>query len=241
MSIINAQNAARLVAANTHLIPAANWKGSGHALAAKNIKAELARAFPGVKFSVRSDSFSMGNSVDVSWTDGPTTAEVDAIIGKYEHSSFDGMTDSSSPVCSDWHVFGSTKYAQSHRHIDDARYVEVAEMMGYPGATMDRGEMHGERIDRHVSNEIKRQARATSYYCPAVKTEIKATPSPVVPLRIASPADVCADHVKPVDPLEVCRMVVRELGRCLNADGSWDCPSAAAKRMMYDAAKKAIA
>lgn len=73
-------------------VPAGNL--SGHARAAKNIKAELTRAFPGVKFSVRSDSFSGGNSVDVSWPLGPSGKAVDAILNKYEYGSFDGMTDS---------------------------------------------------------------------------------------------------------------------------------------------------
>jgi len=67
--------------------------GSSQASAAKLIKAELQEAFPGIKFSVTSDSFSMGDSVDIRWTDGPTTKEVDAISGKYQYGHFDGMTD----------------------------------------------------------------------------------------------------------------------------------------------------
>lgn len=66
---------------------------SKYAQAAASIKRELATAFPGVKFSVRSKSFSMGNSVDVSWELGPTTKEVDAILDKYVEGHFDGMTD----------------------------------------------------------------------------------------------------------------------------------------------------
>lgn len=66
---------------------------SKYAQAAASIKKELATAFPGVKFSVRSKSFSMGNSVDVSWELGPTTKEVDAILDKYVEGHFDGMTD----------------------------------------------------------------------------------------------------------------------------------------------------
>jgi hypothetical protein len=40
-------------------------------LAASNIRAELKKAFPGVKFSVRSETFSGGDSIDVKWMDGP--------------------------------------------------------------------------------------------------------------------------------------------------------------------------
>lgn len=68
-------------------------KPSSHAAAASSIKAELKKHFPHVKFSVTSDSFSMGDSVDVRWIDGCTTSEVDDIIKKYQYGHFDGMTD----------------------------------------------------------------------------------------------------------------------------------------------------
>lgn len=64
-----------------------------HAAAAQAIRQDLKKAFPGVKFMVRSRSFSMGNSVDVEWTDGPTRSEVDRIIGRYQYGHFDGMQD----------------------------------------------------------------------------------------------------------------------------------------------------
>lgn len=66
---------------------------STHAAAAQAIRQDLKKAFPGVKFRVRSSSFSMGNSVDVDWTDGPTGSEVDRIIGRYQYGHFDGMQD----------------------------------------------------------------------------------------------------------------------------------------------------
>ena len=66
---------------------------SEHAAAAQAIRQDLKKAFPGVKFRVRSSSFSMGNSVDVDWTDGPTRSEVDRIIGRYQYGHFDGMQD----------------------------------------------------------------------------------------------------------------------------------------------------
>lgn len=75
-----------------HLVPVSE-KNNSLVAAAKNIRIELARVFPGVKFSVKSERFSMGNAVRVSWTDGPTTAQVEDITGKYDAGSFDGMTD----------------------------------------------------------------------------------------------------------------------------------------------------
>lgn len=57
------------------------------------LRKALKEAFPCVKFSVRSKSYSMGASIDVSWTDGPTAREVEAITGRFSGATFDGMTD----------------------------------------------------------------------------------------------------------------------------------------------------
>jgi hypothetical protein len=60
---------------------------------AQTIKLELKKAFPGVKFGVTGKSYAGGDSVRVSWTDGPTEERVNNITCKYEYGSFDGMTD----------------------------------------------------------------------------------------------------------------------------------------------------
>ena len=60
---------------------------------AKLVRAALKKKFPGVKFSVRSDVYSGGASIDVRWVLGPTTKEVDEIAGQYESASFDGSID----------------------------------------------------------------------------------------------------------------------------------------------------
>jgi hypothetical protein len=46
-----------------------------------------------VKFRVRSKTYAGGSSIDVSWTDGPTTAQVEATAKLYQGASFDGMAD----------------------------------------------------------------------------------------------------------------------------------------------------
>lgn len=66
---------------------------SSHALAAKCIRQELKQSYPGVKFSVRSESYSGGDSVDIKWFDGPTYESVNRIVGKYKYGQFDGMRD----------------------------------------------------------------------------------------------------------------------------------------------------
>jgi hypothetical protein len=63
------------------------------ALCAKAIKTELKKEYPNIKFSVSSENFSMGNAVNIRYTDGPTTKEIEAITDKYQYGHFDGMTD----------------------------------------------------------------------------------------------------------------------------------------------------
>lgn len=67
---------------------------SVHAQCAAAIKAELKSI--GVKASVKSSSFSMGNSVTVTVFDQTPRAikEIKEICSKYEYGHFDGMTDS---------------------------------------------------------------------------------------------------------------------------------------------------
>jgi hypothetical protein len=60
---------------------------------AKMIRTALKETFPGVKFSVRSSSYSGGASINIGYVDGPTNDQVKAIISVFEGSYFDGMTD----------------------------------------------------------------------------------------------------------------------------------------------------
>lgn len=60
---------------------------------AKLVRAALRRAFPGVRFSVRSDTYAGGASIDVAWTDGPTPAAVERVARRFEGASFDGQID----------------------------------------------------------------------------------------------------------------------------------------------------
>lgn len=60
---------------------------------AKLVRAALKAAFPGVKFSVRSDTYSGGASIDVHWTDGPTDKAISAVTDRYVGSQFDSTID----------------------------------------------------------------------------------------------------------------------------------------------------
>lgn len=91
--------------------------------AAKAIKKELQRHWPKIKFSVKSEYYSMGNSVNVSWTYGPTERQVRKIIDKYQHGSFDGMTDS--------YNYRKTTTAHSAKYVSGSRNIpyEVSEQI----------------------------------------------------------------------------------------------------------------
>ncbi len=60
---------------------------------AKFVRRDLKARWPRCKFSVRSHNYPGGSSIYVRWTDGPTVAEVDALVKQYEGADFDGMID----------------------------------------------------------------------------------------------------------------------------------------------------
>jgi len=60
---------------------------------AKLVRKALKPVFPGIKFSVRSKTYAGGASIDIRWTDGPTTKEVDKVAGIFSGAEFDGMVD----------------------------------------------------------------------------------------------------------------------------------------------------
>lgn len=60
---------------------------------AKLVRAALKESFPGVKFSVKSSTYAGGASINVSYIDGPTAAQVEAVAKVFQGAYFDGMTD----------------------------------------------------------------------------------------------------------------------------------------------------
>lgn len=58
---------------------------------AKHVRNEL-KAFKH-KFSVKTQVYSMGSSIYISWVDGPYLEEVQDKVSKYNSATFDGMTD----------------------------------------------------------------------------------------------------------------------------------------------------
>ena len=127
---------AQLQAEHPELLPDT---GNSLVTAAKNIRRELAAAYPDVKFSIRSRRFSMGDTIDVAWTDGPTNKAVDAIINRYAAGDFDGMTDSYTYSHTAWSdAFGDAKYVHSRRNYSDGviGLVIAREWKRYRGAEL---------------------------------------------------------------------------------------------------------
>lgn len=114
-----ANNEAKLIAENPDLVPASKaGKLSGCTLAAENIRRELARSFPGIKFSVKSKKFAGGDEVTVRWEDGPTAAEVNKVVMKYRPYGPDVSGDfwDYKPERAAWsEVFGKTRFVLSFR------------------------------------------------------------------------------------------------------------------------------
>lgn len=158
-----------------------------HAAAAKLIRRELAEAFPFTAFTVKSRSFSMGNAVDIDWTDGPTTAQVEKITGKYQEGSFDGSQDlyEYSNRRTD---IPQAKYVQTQRGRSDATYRAIVDYLNnhYAGFALvlvekSHRESHWLEIDRSTdkhtgsgwqSDEIHRLLHKTSLVCHSCKHSV---------------------------------------------------------------------
>ncbi len=59
----------------------------------KIIRVLLRQCWQSIKWSVRSDTYAGGASIEVHWLDGPTVAEVEAVVKRFEGASFDALTD----------------------------------------------------------------------------------------------------------------------------------------------------
>lgn len=76
-----------------------------------------------MKFSVKKLSF---DCVNISWTDGPTKNEVEAISDKYENGHFNGMEDIYDYNTSPFNVvYGGVKYVNTCRDYSN-KLVEKA-------------------------------------------------------------------------------------------------------------------
>ena len=87
---------------------------------AQAIRKELKLKFPNIKFKVRSSNFSMGNSVDIYYTDGPEREKVEAVTSKYQYGHFNGMED----------IY---EYSNKNSNIPQAKFVHVSRKFSEEG------------------------------------------------------------------------------------------------------------
>ncbi len=137
---------------------------------AKLIRSALKEAFPGIKFSVRSHTYSGGSSINVSWTDGPNNAQVEYIADSFSGSYFDGSIDYKGSV---YHltadgkqvsmgtdfVFCNRNYtdATTQRAIDSIKRHYAGNLKDYAGPAVtieefNKGGLRSAYIDSHHYN-----------------------------------------------------------------------------------------
>jgi hypothetical protein len=174
-----AKEKAALPAKYPYLTPIAAAPGkSSHALGAKNLKIELEHTFPGIKFSVKSESYSGGDSIRLGWTDGPLQEEVKKVSGKYQEGHFNGMEDiynyNDSPFPD---VFGGAKYVMESRH-ESAELTKAAGMaLGFNLSDFDNFGNIAKSSNLTTEQEmmIYREARKTPGKMPEKATDQRRT------------------------------------------------------------------
>jgi hypothetical protein len=95
---------------------------AGGKLAAANMRVLLKAAFKGVKFSVTSTY----SSARIVWTDGPTDAQVQAVIGRFDIGASDTQSDYFYTVDTAFsQLFGGVQYMTTRREETDALIQEA--------------------------------------------------------------------------------------------------------------------
>jgi len=96
-------------------------------IAAKKLRDDLARTFPGSKFCVTVERYSMGESIRVSWINGPSSVAVDKVLNKYQDIDYDPYSQEI--------LSGGNRFVQGQRKYTKAVYdKENTEFT--PGGTM---------------------------------------------------------------------------------------------------------
>lgn len=93
------------------------------AQASKMIKIILNKEYPNIKFSVKSDNYSMGSSVRINWTDGIPEKEIDSFARQFQYGHFDGMNDIYE--YSNKKDFPQAKFVFCNREISDKVYQDA--------------------------------------------------------------------------------------------------------------------
>lgn len=113
----------------------------------KNIRTELKKNFPAVKFSVRHWWLTGNDSFEISWHDGPTRKQVEAVVGKYENSYLDPSDDGCYYRPSVFNeLYGGVTYVSTHREITEKAIESMR--LKYPELTDEN------KMNYHFEEEI---------------------------------------------------------------------------------------
>ncbi len=95
-------------------------QGQGAKIAAVNIRRLLKSAFPGVKFSVRTEYGSMMDAVNITWEDGPTQKSVESVVKCFQETKFNSHALEWDHCRDQWtRTFGGAKYITANREHSD--------------------------------------------------------------------------------------------------------------------------
>ena len=126
------------------------------------IRATLKKQRPDSKFSVRSKSYSGGASINISWTDGARTKDIESIVKGFEGASFDGMNDLQSH-CDCWLLpDGSAQLAYRPESYGGSKPGFVSDAP-HPNAELVSFGAHYVFCNRHISDFDKREIEALAY------------------------------------------------------------------------------
>ncbi|QIE29810.1 LPD29 domain-containing protein [Caballeronia sp. SBC2] len=127
---------------------------------AKLVRQSLKEAFPGVKFSVRSSTYSGGTSIDVSWINGPNAVQVESITKGFRAAYFDGSIDYQGSI---HHMmdgeqvrFGADYITSSRRYSDAAVERAIASVSRRYAGNFSKSGIVGLTVKQFRSGELYR-------------------------------------------------------------------------------------
>ena len=118
----------------------------------RNLRAVLKHEFPGVKFSVTSNSFSGGDSVRVKWVDGPTHAAVNRIVDAFQINRpdisgdyWDPVETATTAVCGGFsYTFANREYSEATSKFVTDFFYEKWPKSGYDSEWKREQDVHSE-------------------------------------------------------------------------------------------------
>ncbi len=131
---------------------------------AKLVREVLKAEFPGTKFSVRSKNYAGGASIDIGYTDGPPSREVEAACNHLRASDFNAMEDlkeyRGGTLFADGDEFEQVHYGADYisarrefsADVEDAAKARIVELAGASG--FDYNDRYDVAVDRDTGELI---------------------------------------------------------------------------------------